>query len=163
MRYLAIDLGDKRTGLALGDDETGIVSPAGVVELDRRALGETKYADALANLVREHLGPDPNSSASIRRPTPYAEIIVGLPLNMDGSLGPPALAAKAIVDRLASLTGRRVHAMDERLSSAQAEWSLLGRGLTRGGKKQRRDALAACAILKEYLENRIRKNDAFGP
>ncbi len=152
MRYLALDLGDKRTGLALGDDETGIVSPVGVVELDRRALGEAKYADALAALVREHLGPDPQPAPSSRRAS--AEIIVGLPLNMDGTQGPPALAAQAIVVRLASLTSRRVHAMDERLSSAQAEWSLSGRGLTRGGKKQRRDALAAAAILKEYLESR---------
>ncbi len=152
MRYLAIDLGDKRTGLALGDEETGIVTPLDVVELDRRALGEAKYAEALAALVRDHLGPSP-AGASRRSP---GEVVIGLPLNMDASEGPPAAGARALASELRARSGRTVHLFDERLTSAEAEWALDGSGLTRGQKRARRDALAAAAILREFLRSRTR-------
>ena len=71
MRFLAIDLGDKRTGLAIGDDETKIASPLTVIEIVR---GDA-LIDAIADSIKDH-APD--------------AIVLGLPLNMDGTEGPQA-------------------------------------------------------------------------
>lgn len=144
MRYLAIDLGDKRTGLALGDDETGICAPAGVVEVPRGRRDGADLLEALADAVDEHVG------------TGEGELVLGLPLNMDGTEGPRAGIARAMAGRLAERSGRRVHLFDERLTSAAAdevfaERARAGARLTHGAKKARRDALAAAALLRAFL------------
>ena len=140
MRYLAIDIGDKRTGLAVGDDETGVVSPLAVVEVSTGERGGEAWLEAMAGAVAEQFGP-------------YAqvELVVGLPLNMDGTEGPRSKLVRAFAARLAERTGRAVVFHDERLSTAEADWSMARSGLTRGQKKARRDALAAAAILRDYL------------
>ncbi len=66
----------------------------------------------------------------------------------------PAAGARALASELGARSGRTVHLIDERLTSAEAEWTLDGSGLTRGQKKARRDALAAAAILREFLRSR---------
>ncbi|MFN9978159.1 MAG: RuvX/YqgF family protein, partial [Phycisphaerae bacterium] len=76
MRYLAIDLGDKRTGLALGDPVTGIVSPIEVIETPLAANAGTQLLADIAKRIETHLG------------RAEAELVLGLPLNMDGSEGP---------------------------------------------------------------------------
>jgi len=144
MRYLAIDLGDKRTGLAVGDDLTRVVSPMGAVEVPVERQDGEALLDAVAAAVLEHLGPPVRGGAG-------AEVVVGLPLNMDGSEGPRAKQVREFAARLAARTGRAVRLQDERLSSAEADWAMARSGLTRGQKKARRDALAAAAILKDYL------------
>ncbi len=137
MRYLAIDPGDKRTGLAVGDDETGIVSPAETIVTSSEAERDRRLGAAI-----DTHGPD--------------ALIVGLPLNMDGSEGEAAKRARAC----AAAWGRRfelpVHLWDERLSSAAADESMARSGLTRGQKRARRDALAAAAILRDFLDSRKR-------
>ncbi|MBL0927264.1 MAG: Holliday junction resolvase RuvX [Phycisphaerales bacterium] len=132
MRYLAIDLGDRRIGLALGDSVTGVVTPMDVVELGRPPDVET-----LARLAAEYGGD---------------ELVIGLPLNMDDTEGPAAKRARTLAADLSARIGRPVRLQDERLSSAEADWTMAGSGLTRGQKKQRRDALAAAAILRDYLQ-----------
>ena len=133
MRYLAIDLGGKRTGLAVGDDETRIASPLDVIETS----AETERWRQLQKVI-EAEAPD--------------ALVVGLPLNMDGSDGPAAKNARAFADQLAQRTGLPVHLHDERLSSAAADEAMANTGLTHGQKKQRRDALAAAAILRGFLD-----------
>jgi putative holliday junction resolvase len=140
MRYLAIDLGEKRTGLALGDSVTGIVTPLEVIEHPAHEHAGPARLHALARHIDAALGA--------------GELVIGLPLNMDGTEGPAARRARAAAAELARLTGRAVHLHDERLSSAQADWALAGSGLTRGQKKQRRDAVAAAAILRDFLASR---------
>jgi putative Holliday junction resolvase len=138
MRYVAVDLGDKRTGLAVGDTVTGLVSPLSVVEVAiAHGRGEA-LMDELVSAIDEQLGP-------------AGELVFGLPLNMDGSEGPRAGLVRAFAARLAERTGRRMHFQDERLTSAGADWSLARSGLTHGQKKRRRDALAAAAILRDFL------------
>lgn len=132
MQYLAIDLGDKRTGLATGDDETKLVSPLRVVEASEPAELLRVIAEAI-----EEFGPD--------------ALVVGLPYNMDGTLGPRAKKAQALATLLEAHTGLPVHGFDERLTSYEAEQQLGQTGLTHGQKKQRRDALAAAAILRDFL------------
>lgn len=134
MRFLAIDLGDKRTGLAVGDDDLRIPSPLRVIERSGEAL-----LDDIARAISDH-NPD--------------ALVMGLPLNMDGTEGPRAKIVRAFAERLASRTHLPVHFHDERLSSDAADWQMAGAGLTRGQKKQRRDALAAAAILRDFLTSR---------
>ena len=132
MRYLAIDLGGKRTGLAVGDDITGIVTPLEVVTA---AKLEHRVQQIQRILDRE--GPD--------------AIVVGLPLNMDGTEGPAAAAARSFGDTLRERTGIDVRFHDERLTSHAADEAMARSGLTHGGKKARRDAVAAAVILKDFL------------
>lgn len=146
MRYVCLDLGGKRTGVAVGDTITRVVTPVDVLDVPGGAHGggraEGGYLGSLAEAVREHLG-DP--------PAP-GEIVLGLPLNMDGSEGPGAKAVRALGARLAAVAGRVVHYQDERLTSVDADWAMARSGLTHGQKKKRRDALAAAAILRDFLE-----------
>lgn len=133
MRYLAIDLGDKRTGLATGDDETHLVGPLRVVE----AAEPAALLDAVRQAIDE-VGPD--------------ELVIGLPYNMDGTLGPRGKKAAALATLIATTTGLPVHTHDERLTSFDAEGRLSQSGLTRGQKKKLRDAVAAAAILRDFLD-----------
>lgn len=148
MRYLAIDLGDKRTGLALGDDETGQAFPLDVVEAPMGGpdAGE-RLLGALASAIDEHLGTGPGREKR-------AALVVGLPFNMDETEGARAKLVRAFAARIGERSGLAVHFQDERLTSADADWSMAGSGLTRGEKKKKRDALAAAAILRDFLRLR---------
>ncbi|MBM4109228.1 MAG: Holliday junction resolvase RuvX [Phycisphaerae bacterium] len=142
MRYLAIDLGDKRTGVALGDSQTRVVTPVDTVEVDIGIQGGNALVEALARIVDAQLG---------ERGRGPGELVIGLPLNMDGSEGPRAKHLRAFAERLARRTMRKVTFQDERLTTAAADWAMAGSGLTRGKKKELRDALAAAEILKDFL------------
>jgi putative holliday junction resolvase len=133
MRYLAIDLGAKRTGLAVGDDATRIVTPLEII-------ATSNAAERLRQIARAVADHEPDA------------LVVGLPVNMDDS---PAAAAKSVQNFAAEL-GQRfklpVHLIDERLTSYAAEQQMNQTGLTHKGKKSRRDALAAAAILRDFLD-----------
>lgn len=135
MRYLAIDMGERRTGLATGDDETGVVVPARVLEV---AAGPA-LLEALDAAVTEH-GPD--------------ALVVGLPLNMDGTEGAAAKRAREAGEALARRSSLPVHYQDERLTSFDADQEMAGSGRTHAQKRKLRDALAACAILRDFLRQR---------
>jgi len=135
MRYLAIDLGDKRTGLALGDDITRLVSPVKVLDVPRGPL----LLDALVKAVDE------------QRPD---AVVIGLPINMDGTEGPAAKSTREFAERLRPRIKLEIHFQDERLTSYAAEQQLNQSGRTRKEKKQLRDALAACEVLKDFLDAR---------
>ncbi|MGA0172320.1 MAG: Holliday junction resolvase RuvX, partial [Phycisphaerales bacterium] len=106
-RYLAVDLGGKRTGLAVGDDLTRIASPVDVLEIPPGP----RLVEAILGAIREH-GPD--------------AIVVGLPLNMDGTEGDAAKQVRAFGDLLVSATSLPVEYHDERLTSRAAELDLAG-------------------------------------
>ena len=129
MRYLALDLGTKRTGIAVGDDETGSAMPVAVVDTP----DEPSLLSAVTAQIRDH-GPD--------------AIIVGLPLNMDGTEGTPAEATRALAERIAAHTSLPVHVQDERLTSDAARRRMAETGPVRG---RRDDAIAAAIILEEFL------------
>lgn len=141
MRYLAIDLGDKRTGLAAGDAQTGSAMPLAVLEVPIDRRGGEELLETLAKAIDEQIGTG-------------GELVVGLPVNMDGTEGPRAKGVRAFAGRIAERTGLAVHFQDERLSSASADWTMARSGLTRGQKKERRDALAAAEILRGFLAAR---------
>jgi putative Holliday junction resolvase len=132
MRILSVDLGDRRTGLAIGDDSLRIASPLDVIEIPRSR--EPDLIRALAARARDEGA---------------GRIIVGLPVNMDGTEGPAALGARRFGAALAAASGIEVVFQDERLTSVEADWEMAQSGLTHGQKKARRDALAAAAILRD--------------
>ena len=140
-RALGVDLGDARTGLALGDELTRIASPLRVIECPIGREDGGALLREIARAVEGELGP-------------RDIVVLGLPLNMDGSEGPRAGLVRAWGERIARATGRRVELVDERLSSAAADERMARTGLTRGQKKARRDALAAAAILDSYFQTR---------
>ncbi len=107
--------------------------------------GGNALLEAIARVAVEQLGEDPRREAG--------EIVVGLPMNMDGTEGPRAKAVRSFADRLGQRTGRAVRVQDERLTSVEADWRMSGSGMTHKQKKMKRDALAAAAILRDYLES----------
>ena len=139
---MAIDLGDVRTGLAVGDDITNVVSPAGVIETPLGAADGAELLGALARAADEHLGPG------------EGELVLGLPINMDGTEGPRVALTRAFGERIAQTLDRPVHHQDERSTTDGAHARMARTGLTHKQKKRRRDALAASIILERFLHDR---------
>ena len=141
LRMLAIDYGERRVGLAVGGGEVALASAVGVLEV-------SSPEDAVRKCVRAIADEDADG------------VLVGLPLNMDGSVGPAARKVVQWGRRLAAECGKNVIFVDERLSSFAAGEKLVdrkraGAHLTRAGKKRRLDALAAAEFLGAYLEGRL--------
>lgn len=141
MRTLAIDFGDRRIGLALSDAGGKLATPYDVLQ-------SKSTAHSIARII------DVVKSEGVER------IVVGLPLNMDGTRGPAARKTIAFGKSLASCAGHRIIFVDERLSSFEAEQTLsnrrrLGEKITRKAKKERLDALAAARFLQEFLDGKI--------
>ena len=132
MIYLAVDLGDKRTGLAVADDIVRIVQPITVLETP---LGE-QLVHEIQSVIAEH-GIDC--------------IVMGLPLNMDGSESQRSKLTQTFAEKLQESIHIPIEFQDERLTSAAAEELLNQSGKTHKQKKKLRDALAAAEILKNFL------------
>ena len=135
-RILALDHGARRIGVAVADLETGMAFARGAIK--RRNL------DHDLALVRELC-----TSEGVER------VVIGLPLNMDGTEGPQAQAAREFGARLAD-AGLDVIYEDERLSS----WEAAERLRSTGSRPERRsgelDSTAARVILQQYLDARHR-------
>lgn len=145
---MAIDLGDARTGLATGDTVTMLVSPAGTLEVSIKAAGGDELLRAIAKAVALH-GP--------------GTLIIGLPLNMDGTEGPRAKSVRAFSQRIAELTKLPIAFQDERLTTAQADWDMARSGLTRGQKKAKRDQIAAATLLTDHFKAIARAQGGLPP
>ena len=150
MRFVAIDLGDMRTGVAVGDLVTGIAAPVTVIECPIDRAGGNDLLRELVREIDDLIGRPPSPPSS----SPRAALVVGLPLNMDSTEGPRAKLTRAWARRLADATGWGVEFVDERLSSRAADAKLARSGLTYKQKKERRDAIAAAAILQAFLDQR---------
>lgn len=140
MRIFAIDLGDKRTGLALADRITCIASPAGLIEIPIDQENGRLLIDAIVKQFHQQASG------------PETEIVLGIPLNMDNTEGPRAKLVRKFATKLASRIDRRVVLIDERKTSQLADARMAQSGLTHKQKKQRRDAIAAAAIAQLYLD-----------
>lgn len=118
----------------MGDDQTRIASPVGVVTIRNPEHG----IEQIGRMIDEHQ-PD--------------ALVVGLPLNMDATEGPAAKRTRVLAKRLEQQFRLQVNLVDERLTSFAAEERLNGSGLTRKQKKSRRDALAAAQILQDFFHS----------
>ena len=135
--YLALDPGEARTGTASGDSETRLATPLRVIDVP------AKQRDRLLAEIRVDI-----------ESTGAGALVVGLPLEMEsGAEGPSAKRARAFGEWLARETGLPVRFVDERLTSAEADWQMAQSGLTHKQKKSRRDALAAANILRAFFES----------
>jgi len=134
-RVLALDVGDRRIGLACSDPTGVLATPAGVY---RRSNGPDDLAtdlDRIVDLVEERQA---------------AAVVVGLPINMDGSEGPQARKTRAFADNLAQ-RGLKVVLWDERLTTVEATRTLQDQGVKRKRIDRHVDELAATLILEGYL------------
>lgn len=133
MRYLAIDHGQKRTGLAVCDADETLASPLEVIE------GQGDLVPRIITAIEEQ----------------QAEaVVLGLPLNMDDTEGPAVKKIYAFAEVLRKHVDVPIVFYDERLSSFEAEGKFAGGGLTRKKKKKRLDAVAAAMILQSFLDNK---------
>jgi putative Holliday junction resolvase len=133
MRYLAIDYGAKRTGLAICDPAETVASPLAVIE------GQKDLLKKIAEVVEtENVGA----------------VVLGLPLNMDDSTGPQAKLVFQFAEQLEKAVNIPIHFQDERLSSFSAGEKLASADFTMKKKKKRLDAIAAAAILEAFLEQK---------
>ena len=128
LRVLAVDLGSKRVGVAVSDATALLASPVTTIE---RSTDRRRDRARVAALVAEEEA---------------ALVLVGLPLNMDGSRGPAAEAAQAEAEALGAVLDVPVVLVDERLTTVSADRALLERGV-RGPERRRRVVRAAAAVL----------------
>lgn len=137
-RAVGLDLGTRRIGVAVSDPTGTIATPHSVIERS----GETAVDHtAIAALVIE-VGAE--------------RVVVGLPVSMNGSMGPAARAAQAEADALATVLHVPVETFDERLTTVAADRLLLA-GRVRGGARRRVvDKIAAAVILQGWLAGRRR-------
>lgn len=133
MRFLCIDLGDKRTGLAICDGDEILASPLTVLE------GQKKLIAEIIKIAQENR---------------VEAFVFGLPLNMDGTESDRAALTRKFAQQLKNKINLPIFFQDERLSTYSAGEKLSQTGLTHKKKKNRIDAIAAAEILKTFLENR---------
>jgi len=134
MRILALDVGDRRIGIAVSDETATIVQPIGMIE-------------------RVGWGPDIRKIAAFADKYGARQLLVGLPLNMDGTEGEQAKKTRAFAAKL-SEAGFGVLFADERMSTWEAERVLIAADMGRDERKQTVDQVAAAVILQGYLEGR---------
>ena len=115
-------------------------------------MTSTRAAGVLTGPVELLFIDGDHSPAAVARDAEAERIIVGLPLNMDGTEGPRARAARDFGEALRQATDLPVEFWDERLSTAEGEARLRGAGLDRRELSKRSDAAAAIVILETYLE-----------
>jgi putative Holliday junction resolvase len=135
LRVLAVDPGSKRVGLAVSD-------PTGTV------------AQALATVAAEPRGTLVSRLAGIAREQAAGAIVVGLPRRMDGSEGPEAKAARVLASELRSASRLPVELVDERLTTAAAEKSLIDGGVRRKARRASIDRVAATLLLQSHLDRK---------
>jgi putative Holliday junction resolvase len=133
MRFLGVDLGRVRIGLALADDVLRTARPL-------RTVARRADAATLAEIARAARDYD------------VERAVVGLPFNMDGTEGDAARGARAFAAKLAAALGVPVELFDERLSTFEAEARLRDHGFSAKDRRSRVDAEAAAVILQGWLD-----------
>jgi putative Holliday junction resolvase len=135
-RFLGIDHGKKRIGLAVSDPGATLASPLTTVAASGRLSDQVA---AVLSCAKEY---------------DIGAFVVGLPLNMDDTEGDQAKTVRRFGAELGRVGGKPVHYWDERLSSHAAEELLRPAELTRKKRKARLDRVAAQVILQGFLDAR---------
>ena len=134
---LGVDFGEVRIGLAVSDPTGTLCSP-------------------LETLDASDDDVDSRRIAEIAEREEAVQIVVGLPINMDGSFGPSARRIQALCGRLRKVTSLPVVTFDERLTSFEAESRLRAGGVKPSRQRHKVDAAAAALILEGYLASKSR-------
>ena len=136
MRIIALDVGDRRIGVAMSD-------PTGLL------------ASPLSTITRKGHDTDVDEVLDLAAQNDVAEILVGMPVSLSGKKGAQAARVTAFAEELRSRTDLPVVFVDERYSTVQAERSLREQGVQPSRDRARVDAAAAAVILQSYLDSRL--------
>jgi putative Holliday junction resolvase len=132
---MAVDWGQRRIGIALSDENRVIASPHAVINrsgsLDR----------------------DLNYIVKVSKDNDVSLIVFGLPVRLDGSMGPEAKGVLEVMEKLGERTRIAVKTWDERLSTAAAEKALIEGNVSRKKRRGVVDQVAAALILQSYLDS----------
>jgi putative Holliday junction resolvase len=139
VRVLALDIGERRVGVAASDASGRVATPVKI--LDARALSD---GVTLRRLVEDY---------------EVDLVLVGLPLSLDGTEGPQARRVRAQAARLAPQLGVPVDFADERLSSTQAARAMQEAGMSERDRRGKLDAVAASLFLQAWLDSRREEGD----
>jgi putative pre-16S rRNA nuclease len=132
---LGVDPGTKRIGLAISDPSGIVAMPLAVIDTDK-----ADFFEEAARIVNEK---------------GVTEIVVGLPLRLDGSEGPAAKAARETAAALKARLGIEVHLLDERMTSVAAN-KAMEKDLNSKKRRGKVDQVAAALLLQSYLDSRVR-------
>jgi putative Holliday junction resolvase len=133
-RALALDLGTRRIGVAVSDSGGSVATP---YETVHRSGDRGRDHRRIAQLVED-------AGAEV--------VVVGLPLSLDGSLGPAARTILAEVDEMRPTVGAELVTWDERLSTVEAERRMRAMGVRKDRRRRIVDQLAATVILQSWLD-----------
>ncbi len=134
MRVLGVDLGEAHVGLAISDPDGVLAQPLSVVPAREDVLWSRLEA-----YIKEY---------------GVGDVVVGLPLNMNGTRGPQAERAELFARELAIRFHVPVHLYDERLTTRVAEQALIESGVSRRRRRDVVDKVSAVLILQGYLDRR---------
>jgi putative Holliday junction resolvase len=140
-RLLALDLGQKRVGLAVSDERRITVRPL-------PALRRTNWKQLLRAVAETVKAFDAQA------------LVIGLPLRLDGTEGVAAQGARRLARNFELSLGVPVYLQDERLSSVEAEEELRAAGLAGDDLKERLDGESAAVILRDFIESVRRSSNA---
>ncbi len=143
-RTLGVDYGERRVGLAISDELGMMAMPLDILQVQ-----------SVRQVVRDVLGLCHEKQAAL--------IVVGLPLNMDGSRGPAVDSVDRFVLALRRQSDLPLEVWDERMSSRQVERMLIDSDVSRARRKGLVDKLAAQVILQSYLDAQTQKTEQGGP
>ncbi|RYG45416.1 Holliday junction resolvase RuvX, partial [bacterium] len=132
MRALAVDLGTKRIGVALGESDVAVVSPRPALAASGRLADDTRTLAALAR--REEVGI----------------VVVGLPVELSGEEGRMARVCRKLAELIAA-EGFQTAMQDETLSSVEADARMSEFDMTGAERRKKRDSEAACLILERWF------------
>jgi putative Holliday junction resolvase len=133
-RVLGIDLGTRRIGIALSDGDRTVATPYELVERS-------------GDVTRDH-----RRIAALAEEAGAVGLVVGLPLSLDGSIGPAARRALDEVARLGRTTGLPVATYDERLTTVTADRSLQAMQVKGAARRKVVDKIAAAVLLQAWLD-----------
>lgn len=139
-RYLGVDYGTKRIGLAISDG-------LGLTARPLEVVGRVDLASTLRRIATDY---------------DLAGVIVGMPTSLGGAEGPSALAARELGREIEETLEVPVEFVDERFTSRIAENALLEADMGRRNRKETVDKVAAAIILQSYLDSRRRSGDSTG-
>lgn len=142
MRVIGIDLGSKRIGIALSDTDLTVATPLDVVERS-------------GNVEKDHI-----TILKITDEWEVQKIIVGLPISLDGTLGPSAQSVMDEIKMLRGVTDIPIETHDERFTTVTAEQILLQQNVKRDKKKRVIDKVAAAIILQGWIDSFNKSKDA---
>lgn len=134
-RFLCLDIGDKRIGIAVSDPFNS-------------------YALPVNTYHRKNLKTDLAFMSDLAKEKAATAIVCGLPVNFDGTPSIQTEKARFFIERLKETTGLTVYAVDERCTTCEAEETLISQGKSRAERKAVVDSLAAANILQGFLNDK---------